>query len=148
MSFLTRVTPLTSQLASSVARTTAPAFSVPAFRSISSTTKKDKGVADATKDTLKKADKTASDAALKGIETGQHVKESLKGTFGSTKGEAEAKSGELKDQASKYAQEGKAQAEAKSGEVKDEASKYAQEGKSKAGEAANDAKQKVHEATR
>ncbi|OJJ85545.1 uncharacterized protein ASPGLDRAFT_123719 [Aspergillus glaucus CBS 516.65] len=126
MSFLTRVTPLTSQLASSAARTTTPAFSVPAFRSLSSTTKKDKGVADTTKDTLKKADRTASDAALKGIETGQHVKDSLKGTFGSTKGEAEAKSGELKD----------------------EASKYAQEGKSKAGEAANEAKQKVHEATR
>ncbi|ODM19311.1 hypothetical protein SI65_05928 [Aspergillus cristatus] len=126
MSFLTRVTPLTSKLASSVARTTTPAFSVPAFRSLSSTSKKDKGVADATKDTLKKADKVASDAALKGIETGEHVKDSLKGTFGSTKGEAEAKSGE----------------------VKNEASKYAQEGKAKAGEAANEAKQKAHEATR
>merc|ERR1712187_280355 len=56
----------------------------------------------------------------------EHVKDSLKGTFASTKGEAEAKSGELKDQASKYAQEGKA----------------------KAGEAANEAKQNVHEATR
>merc|ERR1712187_575897 len=126
MSFLTRVSPLTSKLASSVTRTTTPAFSVPAFRFVSSTSKKDKGVADATKDTLKKADRAASDAALRGIETGEHVKDSLKGTFASTKGEAEAKSGELKNQASKYAQGGKA----------------------KAGEAANEAKQNVHEATR
>jgi hypothetical protein len=70
MSFLTRVSPLTSKLASSVTRTTTPAFSVPAFRFVSSTSKKDKGVADATKDTLKKADRAASDAALRGIETG------------------------------------------------------------------------------
>lgn len=60
---------------------------------------------------------------LTGVE---HVRDKVKGTFSSTKGEAEAKSVE----------------------VKEEAAKYTQEGKAKTGEAFNEAKQKAHEATR
>lgn len=70
MSFVARLTPSTFQLAGAVGRTTTPAFSVAASRSLSSTAKNEKGPMETTKDTLKKADKTFSDAALKGIETG------------------------------------------------------------------------------
>lgn len=69
MSSLTRFTPLTSRLAAPV-RTATPAFGVAVSRSLSSTTRKEKGAVDATKDTLKKVDRTVSDATLKGIETG------------------------------------------------------------------------------
>lgn len=61
--------PLTSRLAAP-ARTATPAFGVAASRFLSSTTRKEKGAVDATKDTLKKVDRTVSDATLKGIETG------------------------------------------------------------------------------
>lgn len=71
MSFITRVSPLTSRLAmASVGRTTTPALTVVASRSLSSTAKKEKGPVEATKDTLKKAERGASNAALKGLETG------------------------------------------------------------------------------
>ena len=69
MSSLTRLMPLTSRLAAPV-RTATPAFGFAASRSLSSTTRKEKGAVDATKDTLKKVDRTVSDATLKGIETG------------------------------------------------------------------------------
>ena len=55
-------------LRSRVAVQTAPGFQ--AGRSISVTAPCRKGPVDATKDTLKKADRTVSDAAVKGINTG------------------------------------------------------------------------------
>ena len=51
-------------------RTTVPAVGVVGSRAVSSTSRKEKGAVDATKDTLKKVNRTVSDAALKGIETG------------------------------------------------------------------------------
>jgi CHASE3 domain sensor protein len=60
-----RFTPL---LRTRVAVQTAPGFQ--AIRSISATTPCNKSAVDATKDTLKKADRTVSDAAVKGINTG------------------------------------------------------------------------------
>lgn len=77
MSSFTRLTPLTAQARSATvirasAHQTAPAMSrSPGWaRTISSTPEKDMGPVQATKDTLKKADRTVSDAALKGINQG------------------------------------------------------------------------------
>jgi hypothetical protein len=60
-----RFTPL---LRTRVAVHTAPGFQ--AIRSISATAPFNKSAVDATKDTLKKADRTVSDAAVKGINKG------------------------------------------------------------------------------
>ena len=70
MSFLTRFTPLTARVASTPAIRTTPALGVGAARSISSTARRQSGPVDATKETLKKADRVVSDAAVKGIEKG------------------------------------------------------------------------------
>lgn len=55
-------------------RTAVPAVGVGASRAVSSTSKKNKGAVDATvdatKDTLKKVNRTVSDAALKGMDKG------------------------------------------------------------------------------
>lgn len=71
MSSFTRLT-LASRLAPRLApvRATAPAVGVAASRAVSSTPKREKGPVDATKDTLKKVNRSVSDATLKGIETG------------------------------------------------------------------------------
>ena len=72
MSSLTRFTPLIAQARSAAVRTYAPAVSrSPAWaRTISSTPEKDMGPVEAAKDTLKKADRKISDAAVKGIDKG------------------------------------------------------------------------------
>jgi hypothetical protein len=62
MSFLTRTLPLTTRA------TIAPSFQ--AYRCFSTTLRAQKGPVEATKDTLKKADRSVSDAAVKGIEKG------------------------------------------------------------------------------
>lgn len=51
-------------------RVAAPTTGYQAIRSISATASYNKGAVDATKDTLKKADRTVSDAAVKGINKG------------------------------------------------------------------------------
>ena len=139
MSFITRVTPLTSRLATaSVGRTTTPALTVVASRSLSCTTKKEKGPVEATKDTLKKAERSASNAALKGLETGgtstpletschvltgvEHAKDKIRETMGHTEQKAEAKGQELKGEAAQRAEQGKGKTEKTFNEAKEKAS--------------------------
>ena len=71
MSFLTRVAPVTARgsIVPVATRTSAVAATRPAFFSTTSRLE-DRGPVEATKDTLKKADKVVSGAAVKGIETG------------------------------------------------------------------------------
>lgn len=61
MSFVTRIVP---------ARSLMTGASFQAYRSFSTTLATQRGPVEATKDVLKKADRTVSDAAVKGIETG------------------------------------------------------------------------------
>lgn len=65
MSFVTRVVP---------ARSIMTGASFQAYRSFSTTLVTQKGPVEATKDVLKKADRTVSNAAVKGIETGGILK--------------------------------------------------------------------------
>ncbi|CAI7619047.1 unnamed protein product [Penicillium glandicola] len=112
-----------------VAVQTAPGFQ--ATRSLSVTAPYSKGPIDLTKETLKKADRTVSDVAVKGINTGEtdanvilpteKAAEKIKGVVGS----------------------GAKQAKQKGEEVKGEATEYAGKGKSKAEEALNEAKEKT-----
>lgn len=73
MSFITRLTTTARTAAPSARLTTntiTPSLAVSGQRLVSSTTPRDSGPVDATKETLKKADRKVSDAAVKGIETG------------------------------------------------------------------------------
>lgn len=67
MSFLTRTTPVATR--ATATSLTAPS-SVLAYRYFSTTQAAQRGPVEAAKDTLKKVDRTVSDAAVKGIETG------------------------------------------------------------------------------
>lgn len=84
------------------------------LRSVSSTARNDKGPVDATKDTLKKADRVVSDAAVKGIDKGEHAKDKIKEAVGSTTHEAKTKTEHMRGEAAEY----KGKAEAAAGEVK------------------------------
>jgi len=70
MSFLTRFTTTARTVPSLSAARVTPSFTVAGQRFVSSTAKRESGPVDATKNTLKKADRVVSDAAVKGIETG------------------------------------------------------------------------------
>ncbi|KAL2814930.1 hypothetical protein BJX63DRAFT_431035 [Aspergillus granulosus] len=130
MSFLTRlattartVTPLsTARATSSVA--------VAGQRFVSSTAKRESGPVDATKSTLKKADRLVSDAAVKGIETGEAAANKVKQAVGSSSREAEKKAGELKGDAAELAGKSKGKAQEVAGEAKGKAKEYASEVKS------------------
>ncbi|KXG48913.1 uncharacterized protein PGRI_027830 [Penicillium griseofulvum] len=142
-----------------VATQTAPSFQ--AIRSISATAPYNKGPIDATKDTLKKADRTVSDVAVKGINTGEKAAHKIKEVVGSGTKQAKEKGGEIKGEAAEYAGKGKGKAEevlgeakgaassgaqqakAKGQEVKSEAAGYADKGKIKAEEALNEANEKT-----
>ncbi|PYH92746.1 hypothetical protein BO71DRAFT_400311 [Aspergillus ellipticus CBS 707.79] len=141
MSFLTRIVP-SARAASLSFKPIAPAVSVGATRSISATTRRDKGTIDATKDTLKKADRKVSDAAVKGIEVGENAAGKLKESVG---GSPKAKSQELKGEASEAASKGKGKAEEALGSAKGKAKEAAGETKGKAEEVAGEAKGKVKE---
>ncbi|KAE8152685.1 hypothetical protein BDV25DRAFT_57412 [Aspergillus avenaceus] len=134
MSFLTRFTPLTARLGS-VRATAAPALVVGA-RSISATAGLQKGPVEATKDTLKKADRAVSDAAVEGIKKGEQAADAIKGT-------ANKDSGELKGQASELAGQGKGKAEEALGSAKGKAEETLGEAKGKAQEAKGKAKEKA-----
>ncbi|KAJ5293874.1 hypothetical protein PENANT_c002G08230 [Penicillium antarcticum] len=114
-----------------VART--PGFQ--AIRSISATASYNKGPIDATKDTLKKADRTVSDAAVKGIDQGEKAAHSIKDAVGAGAQQAKAKGEEAKGDAANMAGEGKGKAEEALGQ-----------GKGKAEEAMGEAKGKTKEA--
>ncbi|KGO36619.1 hypothetical protein PEX1_044440 [Penicillium expansum] len=113
-----------------VAVQTAPGFQ--AIRSISATAPYNKGPVDATKDTLKKADRVVSNVAVKGINTGEKAAHKIKDAVGAGAKQAREKGEEVKGEASQYA-----------GKAKGEASEYAGKGKGKAEEALNEAKEKT-----
>ncbi|GCB18439.1 hypothetical protein AAWM_01324 [Aspergillus awamori] len=136
MSFLTRIAPAARTASLSLRPATTPVFSVGATRSISATARRDKGPIDATKDTLKKADRKVSDAAVKGIEVGENAAEKVKSTVGSTTAEAKAKTDELSGEASQVAGQGKGKAEEALGTAKGKAKEAAGEVKGKAKETA------------
>ncbi|OJJ76093.1 hypothetical protein ASPBRDRAFT_117972 [Aspergillus brasiliensis CBS 101740] len=136
MSFLARIAPAARTASLSLRPTTTPALSVGAARSISATARLDKGPIDATKDTLKKADRKVSDAAVKGIEVGESAAEKVKSTVGSTSAEAKAKTDELSGEASEIAGKGKGKAEEALGTAKGKAQEAAGEVKGKAKETA------------
>ncbi|KAF2433817.1 hypothetical protein EJ08DRAFT_573642, partial [Tothia fuscella] len=74
------------------------------------------------KDALKKVDRAVSDAAVKGIETGETVVEKTKETIGTDKGEvkgnAKEAAGEIKGEVKGKAHEVAGQAKGKAEEVK------------------------------
>lgn len=130
MSFITRLTTTARTAAPSARLTTntiTPSLAVSGQRLVSSTTPRDSGPVDATKETLKKADRKVSDAAVKGIETGEAAAQKVKETVGSSsaKGEAEKKAGELKGEAEELAGKGKGKAEEVAGEAKGKAKEAA-----------------------
>ncbi|CDM28868.1 hypothetical protein DTO013E5_1318 [Penicillium roqueforti] len=92
-----------------VAVQTAPGFQ--AIRSISATAPCNKGPVDATKETLKKADRTVSDAAVKGINTGEKAAHKLKDAVSGGAKQAKEKGEEVKGEAAQYADKGKSKAE-------------------------------------
>ncbi|PYH45434.1 uncharacterized protein BP01DRAFT_40713 [Aspergillus saccharolyticus JOP 1030-1] len=120
MSFIARIAPA-ARTASAALKPTAPSISIGATRALSSTACLNKGPVDAAKDTLKAADRTISDAAVKGIEVGENATEKLKGSMGAATGEAQAKSGELKGDAAELAGKGKGKAEEAMGQAKNAA---------------------------
>ncbi|EKV05912.1 LEA domain protein [Penicillium digitatum] len=109
---------------------TAPGFQ--AIRSISATAPYNKGPIDVTKETLKKADRTVSNVAVKGINTGEKAANKIKDVVGAGTKQAREKGEEVKGEASEYA-----------GRVKGEAAEYAGKGKGKAEEALSEAKEKM-----
>ncbi|OJJ00210.1 hypothetical protein ASPVEDRAFT_81788 [Aspergillus versicolor CBS 583.65] len=135
MSFIARLTTTARTAAPSARLTTntiTPSLAVSGQRLVSSTTPRDSGPVDATKETLKKADRKVSDAAVKGIETGEAAAKKVKDSVGSgsAKGEAERKAGELKGEAAELAGKGKGKAEEVAGEAKGKVKEAAKEFKS------------------
>ncbi|KAJ5103672.1 hypothetical protein N7532_004201 [Penicillium argentinense] len=115
--------------------TSSVAASTIGIRSISSTASYQKGPIDATKDTLKKADRVVSDAAVGGINKGEQAKEKIKNAMGATSQDAQAKAQELKGDAAQYAGEGKGKAEHAAGKAKGKAEEAMGEAAGKAKEA-------------
>ncbi|GAD95257.1 LEA domain protein [Paecilomyces variotii No. 5] len=122
MSFITRVAPLSARVS---ANTTAPVLSVARSRFLSSTASNQKGPVETTKETLKKVDRTISDAAVKGLEKGEKVSSKAKETVGvsgsKAKGEAAELTGEAKGKAQELTGEAKGKAEELAGEAKGKA---------------------------
>ncbi|KAJ5891912.1 uncharacterized protein N7473_008140 [Penicillium subrubescens] len=101
---------------SRVATTAAPVSVT--LRSITTTARLEKGPVDATKDTLKAADRVVSDAAVKGIDLGREASQKVKETVGTTSAEAESKAQSVKGEAEEYMGKGKGQAEELAGKAK------------------------------
>ncbi|KAJ5584450.1 uncharacterized protein N7459_004250 [Penicillium hispanicum] len=106
-----------------------------AIRSISSTAKYQKGPVETTKDTIKKADRVVSDAAVKGIDKGEQTRDKIKGAMGTATQETKTKAGEVKGQAAENVGYGKGKAEQAAGEAKGKAEEVMGEAKGKAKEA-------------
>ncbi|KAE8371211.1 hypothetical protein BDV26DRAFT_286966 [Aspergillus bertholletiae] len=136
MSFLARAAPRPGFL-NAILR---PTPLVGGVRAISATTAKQKGPAEAAKDTLKKADQVLSGAAVKGIEKGVQVADAIKGT-------ANKSTGELKGDAAELASQGKSKAKETWGSAKGTTDETLGSAKGKAqetlGEAKGRAKEKV-----
>ncbi|KAJ5287614.1 hypothetical protein N7478_003300 [Penicillium angulare] len=126
-------------IAKSRVATTTPR-SIIAIRGISSTARLEKSPVEATKDTLKKADRVVSDAAVKGINKGganvgpccivDEAAHKIKDAVGGVAQEAQSKAGDVKGNASEY-----------EGKVKGTAEEAAGKAKGKASEAAGKAKE-------
>ncbi|CAI7609027.1 unnamed protein product [Penicillium pancosmium] len=114
---------------------------VTTIRSISSTASYQKGPVDATKDTLKQADRIVSDATVKGIDKGEHAKNKLKDAMGTTGQDAKGKLQEAKGEAAQYAGEGKGKAEHMAGKAEHMAGKAKGQASEAMGEAAGKAKE-------
>ncbi|KAL4882869.1 hypothetical protein BJY04DRAFT_216956 [Aspergillus karnatakaensis] len=123
MSFLTRLAPTTRTR--TAALTSTYRLSTPLTRTYASRP------VESTKSTLKKADRVVSDAAVKGIETGEAAASKIKQSVGSTTGEAEAKAGELKGDAAELAGKGKGKAKEVAGEARGKAEELKGDVKSK-----------------
>jgi len=91
-----------------------------------------KGPVEMGKDALKAVDRTISDAAVKGIETGEKVAETVKQTAGKSTGELKGDAHEMAGQAKGKAQEVSGQAQGKAQELKGQASGKASELKGEA----------------
>ncbi|CRG85979.1 hypothetical protein PISL3812_02982 [Talaromyces islandicus] len=115
MSFLTRTVPLTTARATGVI--IAPS-SVLAYRSISTTPVAQRGPVEATKDTIKKVDRTVANAAVKGIETGEKVTKKTQETIGLKGHEAEGKANEIAGEAKGKASELEGRAKGKAEELR------------------------------
>ncbi|KAI9929022.1 hypothetical protein ASPWEDRAFT_25131 [Aspergillus wentii DTO 134E9] len=130
---MSRITPLATRLASvssAVPRATFPASPFAASRCISSTAARRTGPVDTTKDTLKKADRLVSDAAVKGINKGEQATEKIKNAVGIASEETKAKGEEVKGETAEaagkskeMAEEAKGKTEQAFGEAKDKAKK-------------------------
>jgi len=90
-----------------------------------------KGPIELGKDALKKVDRVVSDAAVKGIETGETVVDKTKQTIGSDKGEIKANANEALGEAKGKASELTGQAKGKASEVSGQAQGKAEEVKGK-----------------
>ncbi|KAH1337794.1 hypothetical protein KXV68_005511 [Aspergillus fumigatus] len=139
MSSLARFAPLTARIPA--VRTTTRAFTAAGSRFISSTPKNEKGPVEATKETLKKADRAISDNLVNGIDKGEQAKDKVKQTVGSSTEEAKYKAEgmkeEMKGEASEKAGETKGKAKETLGEVKGKAKEVFGEAKGKAKEMGN-----------
>ncbi|RDW86569.1 uncharacterized protein DSM5745_03211 [Aspergillus mulundensis] len=116
-----------------LARATRPArLPLTSSRLLSTTAVRSQGPIDATKSTLKKADRKVSDAAVKGIETGEAAASKIKETVGSGQAQKEAKekAGELKGDAAELAGKAKGKGQEVAGEAKGKAKEVAGEFKS------------------
>ncbi|KAJ5338554.1 hypothetical protein N7541_010527 [Penicillium brevicompactum] len=116
-------------------RVAAPTTGYQAIRSISASASYNKGAVDATKDTLKKADRTVSDAAVKGINKGEQAAHHLKDAVGAGAKKAQDKSGDVKGDAAELAGKGKGKADEALGQAKGKAKEAAGEVEGKAQEA-------------
>jgi len=118
MSVLMRIAP-SVKLAAVPVRKTAAATLRPAC--FSTAARQEKGPIEVTKETLKKADRVVSDAAVKGIETGQKATHKIKDTFDAATGKAGS-----------YAKKGTKDVEYKTRDLADETKEEADEWTGKA----------------
>ncbi|KAL2867108.1 uncharacterized protein BJX67DRAFT_353981 [Aspergillus lucknowensis] len=125
MSFLTRLSTAARTAVPLNAAATTPSLAVAGQRFVSSTAAKESGPVDATKSTLKKADRVVSHAAVKGIETGEAAASKIKQTVTGTSGKAKQKTGEMKGEAAEMASKGKGKAQEAAGEAKGKAKEFA-----------------------
>ncbi|GAM39713.1 LEA domain protein [Talaromyces pinophilus] len=109
MAFVTRVVP---------ARSLMTGASFQAYRSFSTTLATQRGPVEAAKDVLKKADRTVSNAAVKGIETGETLTHKAQETMGVKSKEAKGKSKELAGEAKGKAHELEGKAKGKAEELR------------------------------
>ncbi|OXV05538.1 hypothetical protein Egran_06692 [Elaphomyces granulatus] len=122
MSLLSRIAPGPARIS---ARSITPTLAVASPRLFSTTVKNQKGPIEATKETLKKADRVVANVAIKGIDTGEKATKKVKETLGidpsEAEGKASQKAGEAKGKTARVTGEAKGKAEEMKGEAKGKA---------------------------